>query len=91
MILLLPTSDTDLLSARAAGDAVPCRSTSPARPSVHDLPALVEGADLAVLRHLGGVRSWDGSPDALVAVPPFDFGEIAASTCAAIARETGIA
>jgi len=61
-ILLLSTSDTDLLSARAAGGPVPYRFANPARLAVEELPALLEGAGLVVVRLLGGVRAWqDGS------------------------------
>ncbi|GAB3896497.1 hypothetical protein GCM10027612_51020 [Microbispora bryophytorum subsp. camponoti] len=41
LIVLLSTSDTDLLSARASGAAF--RLGNPARLAVDDLPALVEG------------------------------------------------
>jgi hypothetical protein len=91
VILLPPTSDTGLLSARAVRKVVPYRSTSPARPLVNDLPVLVEGADLAVLRLTGGGRACEGSPDAPLAASCSGFGEIAASTCTAIARERGVA
>ncbi|GAA4292167.1 hypothetical protein GCM10023178_77760 [Actinomadura luteofluorescens] len=47
-VLLLSTSDTDLLSARASG-AVD-RLGKPARITAADLPALTEGADLVVGR-----------------------------------------
>jgi hypothetical protein len=89
VILLLPTSDTDLLSARPVRGVVPCCNTRLARPLVEDLPALVEAADLAVLRLLGGGRACDGSPDAPSVASCSGFGEIAASTCTAIARERG--
>jgi cobaltochelatase CobN len=51
-ILLLSTADTDLLAARAAG----YRVANPTR--VTDLPALLEGVDVVVVRLLGGVRAW---------------------------------
>jgi hypothetical protein len=88
LILLLPTSDTDLLSARPVRGVVPCCDT-PAAPSLDDLPALVEAADLAVTRLLGG-RACDASPDAALVASCSGFGEIAASTCTAIARERGV-
>lgn len=88
MILLPPTSDTGLLSTRAVRKVVPYRSTSPARPLVNDLPVLFEGA---VLRLMGGGRACEGSPDAPLAASCSGFGEIAASTCTAIARERGVA
>jgi hypothetical protein len=86
VILLLPTSDIDPLSARAACVAVASRNASPARP-LGDLSALVEGADLAVRRLLGGGRACYGSPDAPLVYSCSGFGEIAASTSKAIARE----
>ncbi|MEV5828967.1 cobaltochelatase subunit CobN [Spirillospora sp. NPDC052242] len=67
MILLLSTSDTDLLSARASG--ADFRLANPARVGVEDLPRLVEGADLVVVRLLGGRRAWEEGLDALLAGP----------------------
>ncbi|GAA0365763.1 cobaltochelatase subunit CobN [Streptomyces blastmyceticus] len=69
MILLLSTSDTDLLSARAAADGgpVPYRLANPARLALDELPALLEGADLVVVRLLGGVRAWQEGLDLLLA------------------------
>ncbi|MFC4943757.1 cobaltochelatase subunit CobN [Pseudonocardia sp. GCM10023141] len=65
MILLLSTSDTDLLSARASGAGF--RLANPARLLVDDLPALLDGADVVVVRILGGRRYWEDGLDALVA------------------------
>ncbi|GGU82815.1 cobaltochelatase subunit CobN [Lentzea flava] len=65
MILLLSTSDTDLLSARASGAEY--RLGNPARLTVDDLPALVEGVDLVVVRILGGRRMWEEGLDWLLA------------------------
>ncbi|MER6142605.1 cobaltochelatase subunit CobN [Streptomyces sparsogenes] len=67
MILLLSTSDTDLLSARAAQSPVPYRLANPARLPLDDLPALLDGAELVVVRLLGGVRAWQEGLDALLA------------------------
>ncbi|MQY04766.1 hypothetical protein ACRB68_28280 [Actinomadura sp. RB68] len=67
MILLLSTSDTDLLSARASG--ADFRLANPARVSLDELPALVDGADLIVVRLLGGRRAWEEGLDALLAGP----------------------
>ncbi len=67
MILLLSTSDTDLLSARACG--VEYRLGNPARTSVDDLPALLDGVDIVVVRLLGGRRAWEDGIDALLAGP----------------------
>jgi cobaltochelatase CobN len=69
MILLLSTSDTDLLSARAAQGPVPFRLGNPARLTAEDLPALVEGTDLVIVRLLGGRRAWEDGLDALLAGP----------------------
>ncbi|MFD7502901.1 cobaltochelatase subunit CobN [Streptomyces sp. NPDC059850] len=59
MILLLSTSDTDLLSARAATGPVPYRLANPARLALDELPGLLDGAELVVVRLLGGVRAWE--------------------------------
>ncbi|MFE2027612.1 cobaltochelatase subunit CobN [Streptomyces hygroscopicus] len=67
MILLLSTSDTDLLSARAATGPVPYRLANPARLALDDLPGLLEGAELVVVRLLGGVRAWQEGLDILLA------------------------
>ncbi|GAA4939854.1 cobyric acid synthase [Streptomyces heliomycini] len=57
-VLLLSTADTDLLAARASG--APYRIGNPTRVDVADeLPALLDGADLAVVRLLGGKRAWE--------------------------------
>ncbi|MFI6166653.1 cobaltochelatase subunit CobN [Nocardia sp. NPDC051052] len=63
MILLLSTSDTDLLSARASGAEY--RWGNPARLLVDDLPALLDGADLVIVRILGGKRAWEDGLDAI--------------------------
>ncbi|WP_101254477.1 cobaltochelatase subunit CobN [Streptomyces barkulensis] len=63
-VLLLSTADTDLLAARASG--APYRIANPARVDVAgELPALVEGADIAVVRLLGGRRAWEDGLAAL--------------------------
>ncbi|MYW68803.1 cobaltochelatase subunit CobN [Streptomyces sp. SID8379] len=78
MLLLLSTSDTDLLSARAANAAdaadsasapVTYRFANPSRISVEhgDLDALLDGVDLVVVRLLGGVRAWQDGIDRLSA------------------------
>ncbi|MFI5893620.1 cobaltochelatase subunit CobN [Actinoplanes sp. NPDC051513] len=67
MFLLLSTSDTDLLSARAGGSA--WRLANPARTSVDDLRPLLDGAELVVVRILGGRRAWEEGLDALLAGP----------------------
>ncbi|GLZ33393.1 cobaltochelatase CobN [Lentzea sp. NBRC 105346] len=67
MILLLSTSDTDLLSARSSGAEF--RLGNPARLTAEDLPELVEGTDLVVVRILGGRRMWEEGLDHLLAGP----------------------
>jgi cobaltochelatase CobN len=63
-VLLLSTADTDLLAARASG--APYRIANPARVDVAgELPGLVEGADIAVVRLLGGRRAWEDGLAAL--------------------------
>ncbi|WP_037303347.1 cobaltochelatase subunit CobN [Amycolatopsis orientalis] len=61
MILLLSTSDTDLLSARSSeGDY---RLANPARLDLAELPALLDGAQIVVVRILGSERSWQEGLD----------------------------
>ncbi|TSB22435.1 cobaltochelatase subunit CobN [Streptomyces benahoarensis] len=67
MLLLLSTSDTDLLSARAAGGPVPFRLANPARLDLAELPALLDGVDLVVVRLLGGIRAWEEGLNLLLA------------------------
>ncbi|GAA2604766.1 cobaltochelatase subunit CobN [Paractinoplanes durhamensis] len=67
MFLLLSTSDTDLLSARAS--AADWRLANPARTGVDDLPGLLAGVELVVVRILGGRRAWEEGLDALLAGP----------------------
>ncbi|MDP4503758.1 cobaltochelatase subunit CobN [Nonomuraea turcica] len=64
-VLLLSTSDTDLLSAKASGAGY--RLGNPARLTAGDLP--LEGVDLVVVRLLGGRRAWEEGLDALVSGP----------------------
>ncbi|MGH3694413.1 MAG: cobaltochelatase subunit CobN [Pseudonocardiaceae bacterium] len=56
-ILLLSTADTDLLAARVCG--ADYRLANPARTEPTELPALLEGIDVVVLRLLGGRRAWE--------------------------------
>ncbi|MCB5168796.1 cobaltochelatase subunit CobN [Streptomyces bambusae] len=67
MILLLSTSDTDLLSARAAEGPVPYRFANPSRLPLDDLPGLLDGVELVVVRLLGGLRAWQEGLDVLLA------------------------
>ncbi|MDP9825121.1 cobaltochelatase subunit CobN [Kineosporia succinea] len=63
-VLLISTSDTDLLSARAS--SVPYRLANPNRVSVDDLDGLLEGVAVAVVRLLGGTRAWEDGLNALL-------------------------
>ncbi|GAA1204942.1 cobaltochelatase subunit CobN [Prauserella alba] len=56
MILLLSTSDTDLLSARSSG--ADYRLANPARLDLDELPRLLHGAPIVVVRILGTERTW---------------------------------
>ena len=72
-ILLLSTSDTDLISARASGKnyryANPSRLSDPQTDSeLTDLLALLpDRASIVVVRILGGYRAWQGGIDAVIA------------------------
>jgi cobaltochelatase CobN len=55
-VALLSTSDTDLLAARSSGSGY--RLANPARILPDDLPALLEGSDVVVVRLLGGEEAW---------------------------------
>jgi cobaltochelatase CobN len=68
-ILLLSTADTDLLAARAC--AADYRLANPARIEPTELPALLDGVDIVLLRLLGGRRAWEVGLEALrrAAVP----------------------
>ena len=63
MIALLSTSDTDLLSARASGAGY--RLANPNR--VADVAAFLDGAEVVVVRILGGRRAWEDGLDAVLA------------------------
>jgi cobaltochelatase CobN len=65
VIVLLSTSDTDLLSARASGAGY--RLGNPARLPAGDVPALLDGAEVVVVRILGGRRAWEEGLDAVLA------------------------
>lgn len=64
-VLLLSTSDTDLITARAS--AAPYLWANPARLVDGELARLLNGADVAVVRLLGGYRAWPDGIDALAA------------------------
>ncbi|MDQ4103721.1 MAG: cobaltochelatase subunit CobN, partial [Actinomycetota bacterium] len=63
-ILLLSTADTDLLAARACG--ADYRLANPARTEPAELPALLDGVSVVVLRLLGGRRAWETGLEALL-------------------------
>ena len=64
-VLLLSTSDTDLMTGRATG--VPFRLANPSRLVDGELPDLLGDADLVVVRVLGGYRAWPDGIDACAA------------------------
>jgi cobaltochelatase CobN len=64
-VLLLSTSDTDLITARASGAAY--RWANPSRLVDGELDELVGAADVVVVRILGGYRAWQDGIDALEA------------------------
>ena len=74
MIVLLSTSDTDLLSARASG--ADYRLGNPSRVAIADLPSLLDGATAVIVRILGGRRAWQDGLDAVLAsgVPAIVLG-----------------
>jgi len=63
-VLLLSTSDTDLMTARASGARY--RWVNPSRLVDGELETLLDGVDIAVVRILGGYRSWSDGIDAVV-------------------------
>ncbi|MGV0633530.1 cobaltochelatase subunit CobN [Mycolicibacillus trivialis] len=64
-MLLLSTSDTDLITARASG--ADYRWANPARLLDDELPELLTGVDVVVVRILGGYRAWEEGIDAVLA------------------------
>jgi len=64
-VLLLSTSDTDLITARASGSAF--RWANPSRLVTGELQDLLTGVDIAVIRILGGYRAWQDGIDTVVA------------------------
>jgi cobaltochelatase CobN len=63
-VLLLSTSDTDLIAARSSGAQY--RWANPTRLVDGELTEQLEGADLVVVRILGGYRSWQEGIDTVV-------------------------
>ncbi len=68
IVLLISTSDTDLLSASSIPGAseAPFRLANPNRVSPEQVSGLVDGAGLAVVRLLGGRRAWEDGLDILL-------------------------
>ncbi|MEU5843747.1 cobaltochelatase subunit CobN [Rhodococcus sp. NPDC047139] len=65
-LTLLSTSDTDLLSARSSGSE--WTLGNPSRLDVStELPALLDGSDLVVVRILGSARSWQNGLETVLA------------------------
>lgn len=64
-VLLLSTSDTDLITARASGARF--RWANPARLIEGELGELLSGIEVVVIRLLGGYRAWQDGVDAVVA------------------------
>jgi cobaltochelatase CobN len=64
-ILLLSTSDTDLISARSSGKNY--RWANPSRLSETELPDLLLDASIVVVRILGGYRAWQSGIDTVIA------------------------
>ena len=64
-ILLVSTSDTDLITARASGANY--RWANPARLLPGELSDLLDGAEMVVIRILGGYRAWQDGIDTVLA------------------------
>lgn len=74
-VLLLSTSDTDLISARSSGKNY--RWANPSRLSDLELTDLLAEASIVVIRILGGYRAWQSGIDTVIAWPT-----AASTTCA---------
>lgn len=64
-MLLLSTSDSDLIAARAGGAAY--RWANPSRLVEGELSELLAGSDVVLVRILGGYRAWPDGIDAVLA------------------------
>jgi cobaltochelatase CobN len=64
-VLLLSTSDSDLITARSS--AANYRWANPARLLTDELPELLAAVDIAVVRVLGGYRAWQAGIDTVTA------------------------
>ncbi|HEX2804670.1 MAG TPA: cobaltochelatase subunit CobN, partial [Kineosporiaceae bacterium] len=87
-IVLLSTADTDLLAARASG--ADYRLANPSRVEPGTVPELLAGADLAVVRLLGGRQTWPEGLDAVLAagLPTVVLGGEAVPDAALMAHST---
>jgi len=87
-ILLLSTADTELLAARASG--APYVTANPARLDPADVERLTVDADVAVVRLLGGRRTWEQGLARLLAtgVPTVCLGGEAAPDAELMAAST---
>jgi cobaltochelatase CobN len=65
LILLLSTSDTDLIAARSSGAHY--RWANPSRLVEGELAELLDGAQAVVVRILGGYRAWEEGVDEVAA------------------------
>ncbi|TDO50101.1 cobaltochelatase CobN [Kribbella sp. VKM Ac-2527] len=63
-LLLLSTADTDLLAASQARSG--WKVANPARLDLGDLPSLIDGVEVVVVRLLGGRRAWEEGLDAVI-------------------------
>jgi len=63
--LLLSTADTDVLAAARSDGG--WRVANPSRVDVDQIPSLLQGVDLVVVRLLGGRRTWPDGLDAVLA------------------------
>jgi cobaltochelatase CobN len=64
-VLLLSTSDSDLITARASGASY--RWANPSRLLTEDLPEQLVGVDIIIVRILGGYRAWQDGIDTVTA------------------------
>ncbi|MDP9395166.1 MAG: cobaltochelatase subunit CobN, partial [Actinomycetota bacterium] len=87
-LLLLSTADTELLAAASSDGG--WRTANPARLGVAELPELLDGVDLVVLRLLGGTRAWEAGVEALTTsgVPLVALGGEAVPDAELMARST---
>ena len=63
-LLLLSTADTDLLAASQARAG--WKVANPARVDLAEIPSLLDGVEVVVVRLLGGRRAWEEGLDAVI-------------------------